>query len=307
MEQIRFRGAAEGIEMDRVMREREYSMAARHFHNTYELYYLLEGERYYFIDQETYLVKEGDAVFIRPEQIHKTSDTGKGRHERILLQIQEEPLRPFLKVCRTGGLEELFEPGAAVIGIPKDQKDEVKGLFFSLERELGSRQEHGAVMGRLLLLQILLTLSRCQQKKTWYQEPPIAQTWKHQKVREVARYLTRHPETSESLGELAARFYVSRSYLSRIFKEVTSFTVNEYKNISRIKKSQNLLAHSACSITEIAEILGYETVTYYERVFKKYTATTPLKYRNKAKTELGTGSRVSAGLISEPLHRPFPL
>ncbi|MEG0369713.1 MAG: AraC family ligand binding domain-containing protein, partial [Hungatella sp.] len=34
-------------------------MTSRHFHDTYELYYLLEGERYYFIDKETYLVKQG--------------------------------------------------------------------------------------------------------------------------------------------------------------------------------------------------------------------------------------------------------
>lgn len=105
--------------------------------------------------------------------------------------------------------------------------------------------------------------------------------WKHQKVNQVADYLGRHPETSESLEELAKRFYISKSYLSRIFREVTSFTVNEYKNVSRIKKSQQLLLHSDCSITEVSDLLGFENLTYYERVFKKYTGVTPLKYRKE--------------------------
>ena len=95
----------------------------------------------------------------------------------------------------------------------------------------------------------------------------------------MADYLTVHPETDESLEELARRFYVSKSYLSRIFREVTGFTVNEYRNVSRIRKSQQLLRDGNLSVTEIAAQAGFENLTYYERVFKKYTDTTPLKYR----------------------------
>ena len=53
------------------------------------------------------------------------------------------------------------------------------------------------------------------------------------------------------------------------------------KNVSRIKKSQQLLLHSDCSITEVSDLLGFENLTYYERVFKKYTGVTPLKYRKE--------------------------
>ena len=62
MEQTVFRGGTEGLTVEQVVRDYDYSMAARHFHDTYELYYLLEGQRYYFIDRQTYLVKAGDVV-----------------------------------------------------------------------------------------------------------------------------------------------------------------------------------------------------------------------------------------------------
>ena len=64
---------------------------------------------------------------------------------------------------------------------------------------------------------------------------------------------------------------------------MTGFTVNEYMNVARTKKAQNLLVHSGYSITEIAEILGFESITYFERVFKKYTDDTPMKYRKRMK------------------------
>ena len=126
----------------------------------------------------------------------------------------------------------------------------------------------------------MLTLVRCQRRLPFPKDSQTAQTWKHQKVHEVAEYLLNHPETEESLEEVAKRFYVSKSYLSRIFREVTGFAVNEYKNINRIKKSQQLLQHSTYSVTEISDILGFKNLTYYERVFKKYIGITPLKYRN---------------------------
>jgi len=44
-----------GLMAEQVVRDREYSMYSRHFHESYELYFLLAGDRYYFIDKETYL------------------------------------------------------------------------------------------------------------------------------------------------------------------------------------------------------------------------------------------------------------
>ena len=61
----------DGFHIDRVVRDYNYSMDIRHIHEEYEIYYLLEGERYYFINQQTYLVTPGTLVFIDKEQIHR--------------------------------------------------------------------------------------------------------------------------------------------------------------------------------------------------------------------------------------------
>ncbi len=274
-----FKSTVEGLEMEHVIRDYEYSMVSRHFHETYELYYLLEGQRYYFIDRQTYLVKAGDVVMIKPNQIHKTSMAGESYHNRILLQIDGERIDALLNACGMGGIEDIYGEDAGILSIPESERWKIMDLFQQIQKELQERPRQYMVRVRLKLAELLLSLTRYQRKFCYQQENQTSQNWKHKKVGEVADYLSSHPETDESLEELAKRFFISKSYLSRIFREVTSFTVNEYKNVSRIKKSQQLLTHSDYSITEISELLGFENLTYFERVFKKYAGVTPLKYR----------------------------
>lgn len=282
MEQVVFQGKTDWVEVSQVIRDYEYSMVARHFHDTYELYYLLEGQRYYFIDRQTYLVKAGDVVMIRPNQIHKTSMAQESYHNRILLQIDGRAMDPFLKACGMGGMEEVYAQDAMILSVPEKERPDIEELLFRIQKEMKERLSQYEVRVKLKLAELFLTLLRSQKRVPFLEENQKVETWKHKKVHEVADYLLNHPETEESLEELAKRFYISKSYLSRIFREVTSFTVNEYKNINRIKKSQQLLNHSTYSVTEISELLGFENLTYYERVFKKYAGVTPLKYRKIA-------------------------
>lgn len=283
MENIVYRQIMPGLELDQVIRDHEYSMVTRHFHDTYELYYLVEGERYYFIDKETYLVKQGDVVLVKPNQIHKTSLAEHSYHNRMLLQIRSDMLDPFLRSNGLHTLEELYNACDSIIQMKEEDQKTIELLMVQIREEMEKKQKHYELMVRMKLAELLVVLSRYRAKEAFYQESQKVQTVKHQKVHEVADYLLSHPETEESLEELAARFYISKSYLSRIFKEVTSFTVNEYININRVKKAQSLLIHSEYSVTEIAGMLGFESITYFERVFRKYADSAPLKYRKKYK------------------------
>lgn len=274
----------EGMFIERVIRDEEYSMQFRHFHDSYELYFLLEGERYYFIDKETYRVNKGTVVLVKRNQIHKTSMARDSYHDRILVQIREEVFDPFLTANGLFRVGDLFERNYGVMAIrPEDWTILERGLL-EIREEMHSKRENYQVMVKLKMAEILLLLYRYRQTASFVKENRqvrTVRTAKYQKVHEVADYLINCCETKESLDELAARFYISKSYICRIFKEVTGFTINEYQNISRIQRGRHLLLHSDYSITEIAEQLGYENITYFERVFKKYTGLTPLKYRKK--------------------------
>lgn len=268
-----------GLEIDQMVRDHEFSMQSRHFHDTYEIYFLLEGQRYYFIDKETYWVKQGMVVLVNRWQIHKTSLAGDSYHDRILLQLSGEVFDPILKANGLFSLDDLFSGHYGVLEPNPEDMEWMRLLLLRIRDELRQKSGRYEQAVSLMVLEILLLLNRLKRPGEAALETRLVQTARHQKVHEAAEYLFNHCETKESLEELARRFFVSKSYLCRIFKEITGFSVNEYRNITRINKARYLLKNSRYSITEISEILGFESVTYFEKVFKKHGETTPLKYR----------------------------
>ena len=114
----------------------------------------------------------------------------------------------------------------------------------------------------------------------------VVKTGVHQKVHEVALYLQTHIHESVSLEELAQRFFMSRSYLTRSFRNVTGFSVVEYMTYIRIQKAQQLLREADRSITEIADLCGFGNITYFEKVFKTTTGHTPVQYRKTVDTSI---------------------
>ena len=65
----------DGMLVSFAQRSGSYTMAYQHFHNFYEVYYLLGGSRYYFIKNNTYYVKAGDLVLVDKRELHRTLET----------------------------------------------------------------------------------------------------------------------------------------------------------------------------------------------------------------------------------------
>lgn len=283
MNHILFDESMDGISIDRITRDYNFEMPIKHMHNDYEIYYLLEGERYYFIENQTYLIKEGSIVFINKGQIHKTGYAGIPYHDRILIALKEEPFDTFLQSACGMTLGEFFSKYGGVFQLDNSGQNFVKDKLLSIAGELRQKNPMYISMVMMQLCSVLIYIMRrtMQDKDNSDQHPSLANTPKHRKVSEVASYIVANPTEAISLNNLAEHFYISKYYLSRIFKEVTGFTVSEYINVHRIKKAKELLLHTDYNISQVAELCGYESITYFERVFYKYTNTSPLKYRNQ--------------------------
>ena len=77
------------FQLEEATRSGSFDMKYRHYHSTYEIYYLLEGSRYYFIDRNSFFVQPGSLVFIGKNRIHKTSPAEQHFHHRFLIEIEE--------------------------------------------------------------------------------------------------------------------------------------------------------------------------------------------------------------------------
>jgi len=99
-----------------------------------------------------------------------------------------------------------------------------------------------------------------------------------QLVRDICLYLDAHSTETLRLEEIAKHFFISRAKLVRIFRAVLGMTVCDYIRALRIEKSKQHLLDGA-SVQETAALNGFSNVGYYIRTFRKYTGTTPAKFR----------------------------
>ena len=100
-------------------------------------------------------------------------------------------------------------------------------------------------------------------------------------IAEIKAYIKENLGEKLTVDSIAGHVYLSKSYLSRIFKEVTGDSLTEFINHARIEKSMSLLADSSLSLAEISEMVGYEEQSYFSKVFKALTGCTPAKYRTQ--------------------------
>ena len=280
MSQILYQEKMDGISIDRICREPGFTMPSKHLHNEYEIYFLVEGERYYFIGSQTYHVKKGGLVFIDRGLVHQTSQAGNESHDRILIGLEDTALAPFFALTGELSLSRFFEEHCGVLPLSEEDARTALGYLERIAAEL-QKKEGGY---RLLVLSSLAALFFFAQRlflknKGNPLSAPLSASPKHRKVDEAAAYITEHYQEPLSLESVAKRLFVSKCYLSRIFKEAAGLTVVEYINLCRVRQARRLLLETSMSITELAECLGFESITYFERVFKKYTLVSPLKYR----------------------------
>lgn len=100
-----------------------------------------------------------------------------------------------------------------------------------------------------------------------------------QKILPVLSHVNTNYAEDVKLSEVAAMLSFDESYFCRLFKNATGATFTEYLNFVRISKAEKLLKKTQKSILEISEAVGFSSVSYFNRIFKKYHHVSPRAYR----------------------------
>lgn len=268
-----------------------FSMDGEHFHDAWEIYYLVSGERCYFIKDQVYRISAGDLVLIPVNVLHKTSPSGKlsQPHERLLVNFRTEAVSALLP-GREAELEQLFER-YPVLRLNAEEQQLVQPLLARMLAEQKQQAAGHEEYGRLLLAELLLNLLRMAQARPRHDGEAGSGKRPYREIAEVARYINAHYEESLSLNELAGRFHLSPYYLSHRFPRVTGLTLVAYINRVRIEEACSLLRETELPVTDIAYRVGYQSVTHFGRVFKKAKAVSPQSYRREQRMFSGDRPR----------------
>ncbi|MCR5768653.1 MAG: response regulator [Lachnospiraceae bacterium] len=99
-------------------------------------------------------------------------------------------------------------------------------------------------------------------------------------IQGAIEYIEKHySEPGISIGEIADALALSEGYLSRLFKSETDYSINTYITRYRIRAAANLLNDVQNKVYEVAELVGYQDITYFSTTFKKLTGVAPSQYQ----------------------------
>lgn len=82
------------FQIEQLKRIGHFNMDTDHFHDFYEIYYLLSGQRHYYIRNRMYALEAGDLVFINKNHLHRTTGGSRLPHERVLISFDDAYLEP---------------------------------------------------------------------------------------------------------------------------------------------------------------------------------------------------------------------
>ncbi len=134
------------------------------------------------------------------------------------------------------------------------------------------QKQHEAVVKLLTIFaQHLSMLSNQVVVQQENAEPPV--------ITRAKEYIQEHQTENLRLGHVARACNTSTFYFCKMFKKVTGINFTDYLSRVRIEKSKNLLLNPNLRVSEIAFEVGFQSLTHFNRVFKKILGQSPTEYR----------------------------
>jgi YesN/AraC family two-component response regulator len=154
-----------------------------------------------------------------------------------------------------------------------DTEEETLRQAYFKGRVLEGRQHDYVVKLLSIFAQHLSLISNQIVVQQQNEEPPV--------ITRAKEYITEHQAENLTLGEVAKAVNTSTFYFCKIFRKVTGLNFTDYVSRVRIEKAKNLLLNRNLRVSEIAYEVGFQSLTHFNRVFKKILGVSPTQYRTR--------------------------
>lgn len=104
-------------------------------------------------------------------------------------------------------------------------------------------------------------------------------------IGDIKTYIDNHYFEDIKISMFADKYFLSREYLMKLFKQQFSFGIHEYVQKVRMDKAKGLLDDSSLKIQDISEMLGYKDKNYFSKAFRNYYAVSPSEFRAGSETD----------------------
>lgn len=248
---------------------------AMHIHDCYEVYYSISGGKQFLIDNKVYDIAPGDIFLISQYDSHYLTQIDQELHERIVIMIDPE----FMKSVSSEetNLNKCFENRGEDFShkISLNQEQQKRFLYF-INKILSSNGYGHDLLEKTTFIELFLMINKILLDKGGDKATEEIATYNEQ-VDAILSYLNSNIQNPVSIGDLAKHFYISESYICRIFKSATGTTINKYMTARRISIAKSLLAEGK-GVSEVCEECGFSDYSNFLKAFTKSVGISPKKY-----------------------------
>lgn len=243
-----------------------------HHHRNYELYYMVKGEREYFIEDRFFKVSAGDIVLLPRKVLHRTAGEGGLRY---LVHFSGGFLERFFNKevmdSMMNNLPFVFRP-------EEKETERIQSILEAMLQEYTKSQREDTPKNDALLAGYLYQLLFVMAYTT---NQYVPYHYSDERITKIIQYINENYGQINDIEQIAEQFYVSKFHLCRFFKKNLGISLITYLNAIKIRQACAMIKSGNDSLTEIAMQCGFNSSSYFCKVFKSEQGISPTEYKKR--------------------------
>ncbi|MCU0339891.1 MAG: AraC family transcriptional regulator [Spirosomaceae bacterium] len=248
-----------------------------HFHPEVELVYIENADGTRHVGTHISRYEHSDLVLIGPHVPHLNFDYGvKTDYEKIVLHVREEFFKESVaNIPELSAVLALFDRSRYGVAFDK-----------ATQTEVGEWLKHLPFLSHFeQFLQVLKIFQRLAQstKTTLLHLKPVENQYtkkEQERLRKVYQLIDEQHHRKIEIEEVAQMCHLTKAAFCRYFKKLTRLTFTEFLNHYRVNQAKKLLLQDK-NVTETCFECGFESLSYFNRTFKKITNENPLSFKKR--------------------------
>ena len=239
-----------------------------HTHSHTELFYIVGGKGQFLIEDQSYPVGVNNLVIINPNVNHTEDSLNAQPLEYIVLGIEGIELATDTNSNGQFCILDHFESAEVASCL--------RNILREMEQKSTGYEDVCQAYMEILIIRLMRNTDLSVPVETQHS------AGNHQ-CATVKRYIDLHFKEALTLEQLAEEAHMNKFYLSHTFKREYGVSPINYMISRRIEESKYLLAETDLALSQIAQLLGFSSLSYFSQVFRRTQALSPMEYRQSTR------------------------
>lgn len=256
-------------------------------HPFWELVYIDGGEADIIADDATFALAQGNAVFHKPNEYHNIFARTRYAHSVIVsFECNSRAMNFFKNRILPFDDYEKELLNRIVLEASRTFSDKLNRVdLLKMSRKANVPFGAEQIIKNCIEL-LLVDLVRKHSDNPAHIADVVELKPSNKIVADIVAYLKSHLYDTATIEDVANELYFSKTYVKRMFAEQMNAGIMQYYNSLKLEEAKKLLAADACTVTEIANRLGFSSIHYFSRAFKQHTGMSPTQYARSTKLDL---------------------